>query len=677
MTVFSSNFGPGVTLDPLNGELQGISGTDQNTGSTWPFSLWGSTFSGLQVLSFGGSIQNQIQTVTGPNGTPTTALFQSIIQKGSGSTQDPLMVYPGADPVNADISYDFQFQPNLAQQLAAGPENWRTLFEFKTGTLGGADNPDFVFGIGVQEDSSGHLYWIANTDPGSFPYDWTQENHTVPVPAGQWFHFEVSWHRSTGGDGYIWATINGQTIVDRVGPNIGASDLPINRIMVDENYSGGGTPTTQLITDLQISDTSPGPTPGSGTSTPISTPTTTPSPTPSATLSTDGSILMAGTSGSLVTSDGTWTLGATTTSGDHIVLLNGQQAANGAASELIVDNHGHLYAENAQGNWYEWATSGWLTSTDPTAGQSGSSTPSATPTTTTSGLSADGSIMLVGTNGSLVTTDGTWTFGTSTTSGDHVILLNGQPATNGAGLELIVDNNGHLYAENTQGNWYEWINSGWAASADPTTSQTGTSTPSPTPPTTSGLSSAGSTLITGMNSSLVTSDGTWTFAQATAQGGDVILLNGHPASNGAATSLVVDTQGHLFADNAQGNWYEWNSSSWSFQGSTPPSTNPLAPTFVDSGGHDIFVFSALPKSAAEIAHFDSSIDIVDLAPLLKAVGYHGTDPLADHVVTLTQVGTHSTAVMVDPTGVDPNHGTTVLTLAQVVPQDVHAANIWH
>lgn len=37
---------------------------------------------------------------------------------------------------------------------------------------------------------------------------------------------------------------------------------------------------------------------------------------------------------------------------------------------------------------------------------------------------------------------------------------------------------------------------------------------------------------------------------------------------------------------------------------------------------------------------------------------------------------NSTTVMVDPTGHDPNHGHVLVTLDHVMPQNLHAANIW-
>ena len=310
-------------------------------------------------------------------------------------------------------------------------------------------------------------------------------------------------------------------------------------------------------------------------------------------------------------------------------------------------------------------------------GQSGSSagvTPSPSPAATPS---ADGSSLTPGASGSLVTSDGTWSFSSSTADGGHLILLNGSQATDGAAAKLVVES-GHVFADNAQGSWYEWTNSNWSASADPTAHpSTGSS----------GLSADGSTLIPGTSGSLATSDGTWTFGTGTAGGGNVILLNGHPATNGAAVQLLVES-GHVFADNAQGNWYEWTNSNWSTTTNpTPPqsgATTPapvtptlLSPSFSDGQGHDIFVFKATAPTGAEIANFSASQDILDLAPVLSAAGYKGSDPIADHVVTLVQSGTDATAVKFDPTGADPSHGSTLVTLDHVLPQDVHAANVWH
>ncbi len=275
------------------------------------------------------------------------------------------------------------------------------------------------------------------------------------------------------------------------------------------------------------------------------------SPPPSG-LSPDGSILMAGTGGSLVTNAGIWSFSAAGAGGGNVILLNGQPAANGSAVELEVANQGQLYADNAQGQWYVWNGAGW----------SGSSAPPGT-SPPPSGLSPDGSILMAGTGGSLVTNAGIWSFSAAGAGGGNVILLNGQPAANGSAVELEVANQGQLYADNAQGQWYVWNGAGWS----------GSSAPPGTSPPPSGLSPDGSILMAGTGGSLVTNAGIWSFSAAGAGGGNVILLNGQPAANGSAVELEVANQGQLYADNAQGQWYVWNGAGWSGS-SAPPGTSP-------------------------------------------------------------------------------------------------------
>ena len=99
----------------------------------------------------------------------------------------------------------------------------------------------------------------------------------------------------------------------------------------------------------------------------------------------------------------------------------------------------------------------------------------------------------------------------------------------------------------------------------------------------------------------------------------------------------------------------------------------LAPSATDAAGHDVFVFNAPTQSGAFISTFDPGHDVLDLSTFLKAEGYTGTDPLADHVINLVQSGSN-TAVTFDPTGHAANHGTTAITLDHVLPQDLHASN---
>jgi beta-glucanase (GH16 family) len=103
----------------------------------------------------------------------------------------------------------------------------------------------------------------------------------------------------------------------------------------------------------------------------------------------------------------------------------------------------------------------------------------------------------------------------------------------------------------------------------------------------------------------------------------------------------------------------------------------LQPSFVDIAGQDVFVFNTALQNGAQIANFDPTHDVLDLAPLLNADGYKGTDPVKDNVIAFVQSGTDSTAVMIDPTGHNPAQGTTVVTLDHVLPQSASTATLMH
>ena len=68
-------------------------------------------------------------------------------------------------------------------------------------------------------------------------------------------------------------------------------------------------------------------------------------------LSPDGTVLNAGSGGSLQTSLGTWTFSSTSIGADKLILLNGVQAASGAAIILLVYK-GQIYAVTSLCNWF-------------------------------------------------------------------------------------------------------------------------------------------------------------------------------------------------------------------------------------------------------------------------------------------------------------------------------------
>jgi len=113
--LFSSGFEGTTALLPPSGfygtgAWQSIVGIDSITGFAWPPNIWGGGPTHFQMIAMtpidattlGNYQVNQIQTVTGHNGTPTQALYSEI--KQSGCT--------GTNPMGSCVDQDaFMLQP--------------------------------------------------------------------------------------------------------------------------------------------------------------------------------------------------------------------------------------------------------------------------------------------------------------------------------------------------------------------------------------------------------------------------------------------------------------------------------------------------------------------------------------------------------------------------------------
>src|SRR5881394_2774171 len=277
--LFKSGFEGTIELTPLtmygNGAWQEIRGTDSETGFAWPPKLWGGTIR-LQLVAgdrervtaatLGAQMFSELQSVIGHDGTSTRALF-STVQKGVGgalvnwdSTQNDLGIFPGpSGQGDLYVSYWLEFQPDLLERMTANTWAGRVVSDWKTGDGNNAGDYRIilsVYGDGVAK----RLYWDARGDNvanGGLPQQifWERTNTSVPVPVGEWFRVEIFAHRSSGADGRVWMAINGQTIVDRYGSNMGVNNLPWNRIFAFLNYSSGQSlPAYQWVDDLEIWD---------------------------------------------------------------------------------------------------------------------------------------------------------------------------------------------------------------------------------------------------------------------------------------------------------------------------------------------------------------------------------------------------------------------------------------
>ena len=289
----------GAALEPFEaaecGDLgcwQDVSGMDTRTGFSWPPDLWGGSGrfqlvadAPVTPATIGDHIVNDVRTVVGPTGAETRALYSEIKQSGccglnpqlEGVTQSNFQLFPAAQTGDVYISYWLMFQPNLEELMGAcGPNieyQWRAPFTWKTAG-------DYRVILQVQRDRDpgscafvGPLYWRvagnneANCELHAPPPGercpppptnlWEERNYSVAVPVGRWFKFEAFWHRSSGNDGRVWMAVDGQVIADHYGPNTGAWNRPIDRIMVMQLYSSTAYPIYQWIDDIELWDRFP------------------------------------------------------------------------------------------------------------------------------------------------------------------------------------------------------------------------------------------------------------------------------------------------------------------------------------------------------------------------------------------------------------------------------------
>jgi len=278
--LYQSDFSPSQfqmgTIDissDSQGAWQNWSANNSTTGILGPVLPYGANYSIFQYIcntvitsaTVNDYIVNEVTRVKGPSGDTVFALSQTakqnILANGT-ATQDVLLIVrdnPDSEAKEMYYSYWFMFQPDLAEKLGTnqGYDNWRMLSEWKTG-----GSTDYRVATVVEKDvSTGVLCWISTGegwDIQGLHHDyWTVKNNVVPVPAGEWFKYEVYWNRSSGSKGRYWVAVNGQVIVDRNGslyPENTSYPEKINRIFLTNIYSGGTAPMQQWTTDLEIWD---------------------------------------------------------------------------------------------------------------------------------------------------------------------------------------------------------------------------------------------------------------------------------------------------------------------------------------------------------------------------------------------------------------------------------------
>ncbi len=245
--LFSSGFESGVVLEPLVEDYQNISGTDYETGFSWPIDIWNaSSETGLHVLDYnnGQELYNEIQTVIGHNGSPTRALYNKEFSN-SDATQSP---YEILDVVNGRQDLYVKYWMKLDSASLTQTDTWRALFEYKT--------EGYRFGTGyrmigfVYTDETGKAYWHFQGDRNPQHSIWELDNYDVPVPMNEWFLVEYYWKWSNKKDGLSGWKINGELIGEHKGATT-RFNRKIDFIILTQIY-GDANPKYQWIDDIEI-----------------------------------------------------------------------------------------------------------------------------------------------------------------------------------------------------------------------------------------------------------------------------------------------------------------------------------------------------------------------------------------------------------------------------------------
>jgi hypothetical protein len=283
----------------------------------------------------------------------------------------------------------------------------------------------------------------------------------------------------------------------------------------------------------------------------------------SVTRSNNGTVFLEALSGTPVPEHNTsvrdvygnsWSFSTQASQGNSWALLNGGpgQGANGV--EIVIDNQGRAWIQNAQQAWYSNNGSAW-------SGPGGPplvTTPAAvaiTPAVPASITDASSNV---------------WSFGTQVASGGTQILINGAPAFGGYAVKLENDTQGVLWQQNADGYWWYSTGSGWTSSA------TGPNFTVPSKP---------GTIVTPTTGGVLADNAGHVFSLGPqpAKSGNEILLNGESARHGGAVKLVIDNAGVLWANTAENGWWAYENGVWAEQTGGPSLPAWSAGAMITSG----------------------------------------------------------------------------------------------
>ncbi len=233
------------------------------------------------VGPFGKSVpilRNTIKTRIGKAGDSPAPQIQFMVSRNSNGKKAPL-------PINEwyyslYIKLDAKLLDRLVfPTVGPGSSSWAAIAEFKTGGYNGVNgHGDYRLIVNAKKGPDG-LYFTMGGDnaanglgavPGVDAYNiskpfWMQTTKPGIVPTGKWLKLEVYVKRPVDKNdlvtGISWAAITPLDTKQRTvighkvgGIQMGVADLPLGRLFLYPNYSGGNPVITHEATDLEIWD---------------------------------------------------------------------------------------------------------------------------------------------------------------------------------------------------------------------------------------------------------------------------------------------------------------------------------------------------------------------------------------------------------------------------------------
>ena len=246
--LFKSGF-DGISLSSPTDGYQYLQGIDSKTGYGWPIGILGSDFGGIHRVNDDGgpAIDNRIETVAGPSGSQSVALFQRV-NYDVQVTQTPYQINNiKQNPKELYMSYWMKTDDTSVK----GIDKWRAIWEYKTDNYASNKNGFRMIAF-MGTDYEGKPYWLFQGDTSPQDPVWQKQNRTVPLLMNEWFKVEYHIKWSDGADGYASMRVNGHLIGEHYGATTSNSD-DLDFIMLTQVY-GNSYPMHQWVDDIEIWD---------------------------------------------------------------------------------------------------------------------------------------------------------------------------------------------------------------------------------------------------------------------------------------------------------------------------------------------------------------------------------------------------------------------------------------